>query len=51
VVEDGNPGQLALDEASRFCAMLKAERAVTEGMWASAEWRHLKLERGELTTR
>jgi ATP-binding cassette subfamily B protein len=49
VVEDGNPGQLALDEDSRFCAMLKAEHAVTEGMWASAEWRHLKLERGELS--
>ncbi len=49
VVEDGNPGELALDEDSRFCAMLKAEHAVTEGMWASAEWRHLKLERGELS--
>lgn len=48
VVEDGNPRQLALDEESRFCAMLKAEHAVTEGLWASAEWRHLKLERGEL---
>jgi len=51
VVEDGNPRQLALDEGSRFCAMLKAEQMVTEGLWASAEWRHLKLERGELIAR
>jgi ABC-type bacteriocin/lantibiotic exporter with double-glycine peptidase domain len=49
VVEDGNPGELASDEGSRFCAMLKAEHAVTEGIWTSAEWRHLKLERGELS--
>ncbi len=48
VVEDGNPEQLALDEESRFCAMLQAEHAVGEGLWSSAEWRHLKLERGEL---
>jgi ABC-type bacteriocin/lantibiotic exporter with double-glycine peptidase domain len=51
VVEDGNPRQLALDEGSRFHAMLKAEHAVTEGLWSSAEWRHLKLERGELIAR
>ena len=51
VVEDGNPQQLALDEGSRFCAMLKAEQMVTEGLWTSAEWRHLKLERGELIAR
>jgi ATP-binding cassette subfamily B protein len=51
VVEDGNPRQLALYEGSRFCAMLKAERMVTDGLWASAEWRHLKLERGELIAR
>jgi ATP-binding cassette subfamily B protein len=49
VVEDGNPAELALEEGSRFSAMLKAEHAVTEGIWSSAEWRHLKLERGELS--
>jgi ABC-type bacteriocin/lantibiotic exporter with double-glycine peptidase domain len=49
VVEDGNPRQLALDERSRFCAMLQAEHAVSEGLWSSAGWRHLKLERGELS--
>jgi ABC-type bacteriocin/lantibiotic exporter with double-glycine peptidase domain len=48
VVEDGDPRQLALDENSRFYAMLQAEHAVSEGLWSSAEWRHLKLERGEL---
>jgi ABC-type bacteriocin/lantibiotic exporter with double-glycine peptidase domain len=51
VVEDGEPRQLALDENSRFYAMLQAEHAVSEGLWASAEWRHLKLERGELIAR
>jgi len=51
IVEDGNPNELALDEDSRFCAMLKAEHAVSEGLWSSAGWRHLKLERGELIGR
>jgi ABC-type bacteriocin/lantibiotic exporter with double-glycine peptidase domain len=51
VAEDGDPRQLALDEESRFCAMLKAEHEVTEGMWSSGEWRHLKLEQGELIGR
>jgi ABC-type bacteriocin/lantibiotic exporter with double-glycine peptidase domain len=34
----------------RFQAMLQAERAIREEFWDSAEWRHLHLDNGQLTS-
>jgi cell division protein FtsL len=35
-------------QASRYRALLEAERMVREELWADAEWRRLWLEDGEL---
>jgi ATP-binding cassette subfamily B protein len=48
VVEDGNPLDLASKTGSRLQAMLEAERAVREELWAAGEWRRLRLENGAL---
>jgi ATP-binding cassette subfamily B protein len=48
VVEDGNPRELASQPGSRLQAMLEAERAVREELWAASEWRRLRLENGAL---
>ena len=47
IVEDAPPAQL-LTQASRYRALLEAERIVREDLWADAEWRRLWLEDGEL---
>jgi ABC-type transport system involved in cytochrome bd biosynthesis fused ATPase/permease subunit len=49
IVEDGNPRELERDPASRFRAMLEAERAVREEFWNGPEWGHVRLENGQLT--
>ena len=49
IAEDGDPGELAADPASRFHALLEAERAIREEFWNGPEWRHLRLENGQLT--
>jgi ABC-type bacteriocin/lantibiotic exporter with double-glycine peptidase domain len=49
IVEDGDPRELANDPESRFHAMLAAERAIREEFWNGPEWRHLRLENGQLT--
>ncbi len=49
IVEDGNPRELARNPESRFHAMLEAERAIREEFWNGAEWRHLRLNNGQLT--
>ncbi len=49
IVEDGDPRELARNPESRFHAMLEAERAIREEFWNGAEWRHLRLENGQLT--
>jgi ABC-type bacteriocin/lantibiotic exporter with double-glycine peptidase domain len=49
IVEDGDPQELALNSESRFHAMLAAERAIRDEFWNGAEWRHLRLENGQLT--
>jgi ABC-type bacteriocin/lantibiotic exporter with double-glycine peptidase domain len=49
IVEDGDPRELAGDPESRFRAMLEAERAIREEFWNGPEWRHLRLENGQLT--
>ncbi len=48
VVEDGDPSALAADPESRYRALLDAEDSLREGLWASAEWRRVRLERGTL---
>jgi ABC-type bacteriocin/lantibiotic exporter with double-glycine peptidase domain len=47
IVEDAPPAQL-LAQASRYRALLEAERSVREDLWANAQWRRLWLENGEL---
>jgi ATP-binding cassette subfamily B protein len=47
IVEDAPPAQL-LAQASRYRALLEAERSVREDLWANAQWRRLWLEDGEL---
>lgn len=49
IVEDGPPARLAGEPGSRYAALLAAEREVREGLWASAVWRRLRMERGRLT--
>ena len=49
IVEDGDPRQLARNPKSRFHAMLEAERAIHEKFWNGPEWRHLRLDNGQLT--
>jgi ABC-type bacteriocin/lantibiotic exporter with double-glycine peptidase domain len=49
IVEDGDPRQLAADSESRLRAMLEAERAVREEFWNGPEWRHIRLENGQLS--
>ena len=44
IVEDGDPRELP-----RLQAMLEAERSIREEFWNGAEWRHLRLENGQLT--
>jgi ATP-binding cassette subfamily B protein len=48
IVEDGPPGALASDRESRYAALLAAEREVRAGLWESAVWRRLRMERGRL---
>jgi ATP-binding cassette subfamily B protein len=49
IVEDGNPRELARNPQSRFHLMLEAERTLREEFWNGADWRHLKLQNGQLT--
>jgi ABC-type transport system involved in cytochrome bd biosynthesis fused ATPase/permease subunit len=48
VVERGAPSDLAADPASRFTALLAAEREVRERLWGDTEWRRVHLDRGAL---
>ncbi len=50
LVEDGSPAQL-LAQNSRYRALLEAERAVREDIWADAGWRRLWLQDGGLKER
>ena len=47
IVEDAPLAQL-LAQASRYRALLEAERSVQEDLWADDQWRRLWLEDGEL---
>jgi ATP-binding cassette subfamily B protein len=50
IVEDGDPQQLASNPQSRFHALLAAENAIRDEFWNSVEWRHLRLQNGQLTS-
>jgi len=49
IVEDGPPAALAEQPGSRYGSLLAAEHDVREGLWGSAVWRRLTMERGRLT--
>jgi ABC-type bacteriocin/lantibiotic exporter with double-glycine peptidase domain len=44
VIEEGR----IVEDDARFQSMLQAERAIREELWSRNDWRHLKLEEGEL---
>ncbi|HEX9374433.1 MAG TPA: ABC transporter ATP-binding protein, partial [Roseiflexaceae bacterium] len=44
IVEDGDPSELAARPNGRYRAMLDAETVVREELWASGEWRRLRLD-------
>jgi ATP-binding cassette subfamily B protein len=50
IVEDGSPAELREQPASRYRALLEAEQAVRERLWAGPDvpWRTLQLENGVL---
>jgi ATP-binding cassette subfamily B protein len=49
IVEDGDPRELSRHPESHFHAMLEAESAIRGKFWNGAEWRHLRLDNGQLT--
>ena len=51
VVEQGPPAELAALPGSRYRTLLDAEEAVRTGLWSSAEWRKMVLDKGELFER
>jgi ATP-binding cassette subfamily B protein len=44
IVEDGDPSELAARPDGRYRALLDAEIAVREDLWASGGWRRLRLD-------
>jgi ABC-type bacteriocin/lantibiotic exporter with double-glycine peptidase domain len=48
IVEAGRPEDLAAKPGSRYRSLLDAEQEVREGLWASASWRRLRMEAGNL---
>ena len=50
IVEDGHPATLAEKSASRYRALLDAERAVQLGGWSRGIWRRLRLENGSISS-
>lgn len=51
IVEDEAPTILKQQTESRYQELLGSEKAVRQGLWESAEWRHLWLEKGQLHER
>lgn len=48
LVEDGAPATLVVCAESRYGALLDAESAVREGLWAPGRWRRLRLVAGRV---
>ena len=49
IAEDGHPDALAEQPASRYRALLDAERAVQLGGWSRGAWRRLRLDNGNIS--
>ena len=49
VVEDGAPGDLFANPASRYRNLVESDRALHADAWSHARWRHRRIERGRLT--
>jgi len=49
IIEDGHPDALADQPASRYRAMLDAERAVQLSGWSRGVWRRLRLDNGNIS--
>jgi ATP-binding cassette subfamily B protein len=51
VVDDGNPQELSRHTDSRYHALLQAENAVREELWADEKWRKIWLgKQGEVNS-
>ena len=48
IAEDGAPRALGADRASRFAALLAAERRVRTSAWSGVTWRRLRLVDGRI---
>lgn len=48
IAEDGSPLQLKKRKSSRYAGLLKAEDRVRQGIWRSSDWRHLRMQDGNL---
>jgi ATP-binding cassette subfamily B protein len=48
IVEDDSPQSLAAQADSRYSQLLQAEDAVRAGLWANAEWRHVRMDGGRV---
>jgi ABC-type bacteriocin/lantibiotic exporter with double-glycine peptidase domain len=48
IAEDGDPQQLAANEASLFARMLQEEDSLQQGYWASRRWRRFLMRDGRL---
>jgi ATP-binding cassette subfamily B protein len=47
IVEDGRPSRLAA-APSRYRELLDAEQRVRDRMWKGAQWRHIRVEDGNV---
>ncbi len=48
IVEDGAPEHLAATPTSRYRTLLDAEMTARHALWSGAQWRHLRLDRGQI---
>jgi len=49
LVEEGDPAELSKDPNSVYFRLLQSEREVMQEVWNNPSWRHLFLDRGQLT--
>jgi ABC-type dipeptide/oligopeptide/nickel transport system ATPase component len=49
IVEDGAPGELLANPASRYRSLVQSDRALHDDAWSRQRWRHQRIERGRLT--
>jgi ATP-binding cassette subfamily B protein len=46
LAEDGDPVELAMQEDSRYRALVEAEKGVHEALWSGSRWRRVRMEGG-----